>query len=280
MVPEWGYDYMHDDILHINEYDNEGNLVIEGSSIEEYLNGYKKELKSQGINTISVGMPVLDKSIDFLETISGKPFDFALEHIDDYNNPLVYWTDRMDIKSYVPEQYKWFYDRTYWLGSGFALYDIPNSFADYYISNEGYLCAIGRGECVYLPYPIGNGLRPLVTINTADINFVIETKTDGNGTVESEKVTAAEGEVIKFTVTPNDGYVLGEVRVTDALGNVVVFKDNTFTMPNANVLIEAVFVLAEQNPNTGDIALITISAILMICTIAVMLNYKKLKFLE
>ena len=39
------------------------------------------------------------------------------------------------------------------------------------MSNEGFLCAIGRGECLYLPYPIGNGVRPLVTIRKDSVVY-------------------------------------------------------------------------------------------------------------
>lgn len=90
------------------------------------------------------------------------------------------------------------------------------------------------------------------------IPLVVETKTDGNGTV-----TAAEssryGEEVTFTVTPKEGYVLGEVKVTDENGNIVVFTDYHFTMPNANVVIDVTFV--PENPVTADIAIIILVVI-------------------
>ena len=250
MVPEWGYDAINDDIIHTNDYDSNDNLILEDSTIEEYIVGYKNELKSQGIDVVSVGTPVVGKLIEFLQAISGREVESDFEQDPNYNNSdsPYFYTEKMDIKDYIPEKYNWLYDRAYWLGSGYENSNIQGQYADYYISNEGYLCLMGRGICLYFPYPIGNGLRPLVTIKTEDINFVIETKTDGNGEVKAEKIQARGGEVIKFTVTPNKGYVLSEVKVTDSLGKVVIFKDYTFTMPNANVLIEAKFV--PENPNT------------------------------
>ncbi len=91
--------------------------------------------------------------------------------------------------------------------------------------------------------------------------YKIEVKTDGNGTITAEKTSFKNFEV-KFTVTPKEGYVLDVVKVTDASGNVVYFKDYTFTMPSANVTIEATFVKdtnasesaekpEEKNPKTG-----------------------------
>ena len=73
-------------------------------------------------------------------------------------------------------------------------------------------------------------------------------KTDGNGTVVATKNEAGYGEEVTFTITPNEGYVLGVVKVTDANGNVVTFTDYTFTMPNADVTIEVTFYV--ENPET------------------------------
>ena len=90
----------------------------------------------------------------------------------------------MDIKEYTGEKHKWIYNTTYWLGSGFEGDDTtPNEemHNDYYISNEGMLCAIGRqGECQYFNYPIGNGIRPLVTIPKSEIKKPIVNPETGN----------------------------------------------------------------------------------------------------
>lgn len=79
----------------------------------------------------------------------------------------------------------------------------------------------------------------------------IETKTDGNGTIEAIE-SSRPGEPVTFVVTPKEDYILKEVKVTDANGNVVIFTDNMFTMPNADVTIEATFVKKEKNPDTLD----------------------------
>lgn len=99
--------------------------------------------------------------------------------------------------------------------------------------------------------------------------YNITTKTDGNGIVESTKVQAGWGEEIQFTVTANEGYVLNEIKVTDANGDVVTFTENTFTMPNADVLIEATF--SVKNPETY--AFISI-AVVIILGLSVFLTVK------
>ncbi len=100
----------------------------------------------------------------------------------------------------------------------------------------------------------------------------VETKTDGNGTVEATKVNANWGDEVKFTITPNPGFVLSEVKVTDSDGNVVIFTDNTFTMPNADVLIEASFKV--ENPET--VAFISILVFIVLAISGTML-YKTRK---
>ena len=101
----------------------------------------------------------LSKTLQLLERISGREINLNLESNTQPDNFNVYY-GKMNIKNYIGNNYKWIYDTTYWLGSGFI--GDPNNLGaedsnDYYISNEGMLCAIGRGDCQYLPYPIGNG---------------------------------------------------------------------------------------------------------------------------
>lgn len=105
----------------------------------------------------------------------------------------------------------------------------------------------------------------------------IKTKATGSGTITAVD-TSRYGEEVTFTVTPDDGYVLGEVKVTDALGNVVIFKENTFTMPNADVLIEAIFVV--ENPDTYDIALPFIIILGAIFGVVIIKKVKEFKWIN
>ena len=82
--------------------------------------------------------------------------------------------------------------------------------------------------------------------------FEVTTKTDGNGTIEVNKVTGAEGEMVEFTVTPKEGYVLKKVVVTNEFGGVIEFTENKFTLPSADVEIYAEFEkVVVPNPSTG-----------------------------
>ena len=67
------------------------------------------------------------------------------------------------------------------------------------------------------------------------------------GAVKSNISTAASGSTVTITVTPEDGYKLDSLTVTDSKGNTLKLTDKgsgkfTFTMPNGKVDIKPVFV--------------------------------------
>ena len=147
--------------------------------------------------------------------------------------------------------------------NGKELIDVPNNSAP--------------GCCTYGPKKAAGASSSSCVSNHQVYYLVrnIETKvTKGKGTVTAIK-SSKPGEPVTFTVTPAEGYVLGEVRVTDVNGKTIVFKQNTFTMPNADVLVEAVFLPA--NPETKDIAILTIAILGITAGAVILLNHKKLK---
>ena len=105
----------------------------------------------------------------------------------------------------------------------------------------------------------------------------ISTKVEGKGKIEVVE-SARNGEQVTFKITPEEGYVLGVVKVTDANGNVLTFTSNTFTMPSSDVTIEATFI--PENPETSDIKIIVLSVILIIGSIIGFINFKKVKWLD
>ncbi len=64
-----------------------------------------------------------------------------------------------------------------------------------------------------------------------------------NGSVTPDKTSAAEGEAVNLTVTPDEGYQLETLTVTDANGEPVELNGTSFLMPAANVTVTATFVL-------------------------------------
>lgn len=103
--------------------------------------------------------------------------------------------------------------------------------------------------------------------------YNIYTKTEGKGTIKISNTTAKAGNGITFEVVPEEGYVLGVVKVTDANGNIVTFTDYTFTMPSADVTIEAFFV--PENPDTGAFISYIALTILLIIFLSLYINKER-----
>lgn len=105
----------------------------------------------------------------------------------------------------------------------------------------------------------------------------INTKIEGKGTIEVID-SSKTGEKVTFKVTPEKGYTLSKVKVTDKNGNVVEFTDYTFTMPSADVTIEAIFVA--KNPETSSFVIFSTIAISIIGGTIFIYNKKKLNWLK
>lgn len=121
--------------------------------------------------------------------------------------------------------------------------------------------SIQSGAATFLTESTTPQIQPLYARNRSvllyyEFPYEITTKTDGNGEIKATKTKAESGEEVEFTIIPKEGFVLGAVKVTDTAGNVVTFTDYKFTMPSADVTIEATFV--PENPNTKDIAVISL----------------------
>ena len=71
--------------------------------------------------------------------------------------------------------------------------------------------------------------------------FAITVGNHGHGTVTADKTKAKPGEDVTLTVTPDSGYIIGTVTVTDAAGNKLYFNGSTFAMPDSDVTVEAAF---------------------------------------
>ncbi len=129
------------------------------------------------------------------------------------------------------------------------------------------------GDTDYLIYKI---LIP-DTVVKLNIDYEITTKVEGKGTVTAISRSEANG-LVTFKVEPKKGYVLSVVKVTDAFGNVIEFTDYTFTMPNSDVLIEAVFV--PENPYTADIAIVAVLLVAIAGGVLLIKGRKKINWLK
>lgn len=105
----------------------------------------------------------------------------------------------------------------------------------------------------------------LITM-TNEVWFVennIKTNVVGKGNVTVVESSLA-GNDVTFKVEPQDGYVLSVVKVVDQEGNILTFTDYTFTMPSADVTIEAIFI---KNPDTLDKVIVFFLIFVVSCLI-------------
>ena len=271
-------------------YYKDATAYVTSADFYKYLAGYKTFLTNQGLTVGDVDVLALSD----IDNIVYKATNARL--------PLEQWYNEWEysergeltghyiigsLKDKLNGKYPWLYSTTYWTKTA-ATGDSPSKISEdtkmiktvqkygkqgytyddwvFFIDTLGNVCS-----GYYCYQALGAGVRPVVTISQDDIIYNIVTKTDGNGTVVASASTARGDENITFIVTPNKGYKLDYIAVTDDNGNTIIFEDYKFTMPNANVTIEAKFVA--ENPDTVDniglyIAMFGIGAALMGLVIA------------
>ena len=74
-----------------------------------------------------------------------------------------------------------------------------------------------------------------------------------HGSIITDKNKAVEGETVTINVTPESGYILDTLNVTDSNSNPVKVINNTFVMPESNVFISASFRSAYYSVNIPNI---------------------------
>ena len=87
----------------------------------------------------------------------------------------------------------------------------------------------------------------------ANPNYRVDIPTPEHGTVTADPAAAKAGETVSLTPTPEEGYEVGEVTVTDRFGDTVEVTENadgtyTFTMPSGQVSVNVTFVEATPEP--------------------------------
>lgn len=71
--------------------------------------------------------------------------------------------------------------------------------------------------------------------------YTITVISGDHGTVSTDKTSAAEGEEVTITLTPETGYEVDVLLVADEGGNSITVTGNTFTMPAGNVYVNGTF---------------------------------------
>ena len=86
--------------------------------------------------------------------------------------------------------------------------------------------------------------------------YAITVEDSENGQVEANRTSASRGSSVTLTVTPDEGYELSSLTVTDADGNEIEVTENDgiyrFTMPSSKVTVTAEFTESSENPGTPE----------------------------
>ena len=88
-------------------------------------------------------------------------------------------------------------------------------------------------------------------IPPANPNYRIDIPAAEGGTVTADPAAAKAGATVTLTATPDEGYAVGTITVTDRFGDAVKVTEQadgtyTFTMPNGQVTVKATFVETEE----------------------------------
>jgi len=126
-------------------------------------------------------------------------------------------------------------DGTFWLDeTNHFIYTYTNQFSTYAIAYSDTPVVTPTPN----PAPSGGDYTPTYAITVEDAE---------NGEVKANRSYAASGTTVTITVTPEDGYALYKLTVTDSQGNEIELTDKgdgtfTFKMPSRKVSVEASFV--------------------------------------
>ena len=131
--------------------------------------------------------------------------------------------------------------------------DTTYTFAVRYAETDDYLAspASETADFATLRHSSGGSSSGSTTTTTNTVSA----STASNGKVSLDKSTAKKGDTVTITVTPDTGYELGELTVTDSKGNTIAVSkkgDNqyTFTMPDGKVTVTPTFTkIADENPS-------------------------------
>ena len=121
------------------------------------------------------------------------------------------------------------------------------------IDNQGALTIRPGGGLAGSGTVTGNSVEWPYTPPPANPNYRIDVTTTEGGTVTKDPAAAKAGETVTLTPTPDAGYEVVDVTVTDRFGDAVEVTEQadgtyTFTMPNGQVKVEVTFVESQPEP--------------------------------
>ena len=128
------------------------------------------------------------------------------------------------------------------------VYQLPNGNYTYTVSANGYFSESGT---ITVSGKVQTISVTLSKVPPANPNYRIDIPDFEGGTVTADPAAAKAGAKVTLTATPDEGYAVGTITVTDRFGDAVKVTENadgtyTFTMPNGQVTVKATFVETEE----------------------------------
>ena len=128
------------------------------------------------------------------------------------------------------------------------VYQLPNGNYTYTVSANGYFSESGT---ITVSGKVQTISVALSKVPPANPNYRIDIPAAEGGTVTADPAAAKAGATVTLTATPDEGYAVGTITVTDRFGDAVKVTENadgtyTFTMPNGQVTVKATFVETEE----------------------------------
>ena len=128
------------------------------------------------------------------------------------------------------------------------VYQLPNGNYTYTVSANGYFSESGT---ITVSGKVQTISVTLSKVPPANPNYRIDIPDFEGGTVTADPAAAKAGAKVTLTATPDEGYALGSLTVTDRFGDAVKVTENadgtyTFTMPNGQVTVKATFVETQE----------------------------------
>ena len=273
----WANEFTRDFLIDSIEYSTElyQDFVVSRSVLNDNLQYYSNYLEKAGYSIENIDLLTVNDIKNVVDKVSNKKMPIDEWTPDKWVVQGDYSYKVGSLKDYLPSGYEWLYSTTYWTRTVVNPGKVTNdeNFDDrpyvYFIDTLGDICNAQFCNAT----DIFAGVRPYVVIANDSIIYKVNIKTNGHGSVVASKTSANKGTEITFVITPDEGYVLGSVKVTDGLGNIIYFTDNKFTMPNADVLIEVTFV--PKSPETSTLISIGIIFLFIISLVAILYFYKK-----
>ena len=117
------------------------------------------------------------------------------------------------------------------------------------INSQAYSIASGEAQSVEYTRPSSGGG------SSSSTRYTVSVEDTDNGTVKVSPTRASKGSTVTITVTPDEGYELDKLIVTDKNGDKVKLTDKgdgkyTFKMPASKITVEATFAEIGTEPET------------------------------